>query len=126
MTQNGSEGNKEEVIKRVTQSIRDKFWPLDKSFHKLLSRDDQLQKVVEMGWEAAATFSQQRCRLHLTKPHDDVNIVESWWMDVVDEVEHQPNFIFGVSPALVKWGNGYGQDMGNSLVIVKSKVVSGT
>jgi hypothetical protein len=122
---NGSEWKKREVITRATKSICARFLPLDKSLHKLLSRDDQLQQVVEMGWEAAATFAQQRCRLNLQPPANDIKKVESWWMDVVEELEYRPNFIFSVSPALIKWGNGYGQGMANSLVIVKSKVVSG-
>jgi hypothetical protein len=111
-------------IERVTESICNRFWHLDKGFYNLLSQDNQLKRMVETGWEVAAIFAQQRCRLSLVFPHN-ADSIEDEWVDVVEELENRSHFIFSVSPALFKLGNGYGQDFEDSLYIIKSKVVSG-
>jgi hypothetical protein len=83
--------------------------------------------MVEVGWEVATNFAQQRCRLELwtQQPHANNTATDEGRVDVLGRLDNRTNFIFTVSPALLKWGNGYGQDLEQSLVIVKSKVVLG-
>jgi hypothetical protein len=127
MTQEYHHRERKALVKRVAKSIRESLAPsaTDNSLDKLLSKEEpQLQKVVETGWEVAATFAQQRCRLELwtAQAYDNV---ESRRVDVRGKLEDRPNFIFTVSPALLKWGSGYGKDLEQSIVIVKSKVLLG-
>ena len=126
MSQEGSGGRKERTIMKVTDELRSQFIDLTTD-HRL---DGHLRRMVETGWEVAATLAQQRCRLDLwtSYPHGSRNSVEGWPVDAFEDLDNRPvgphSFIFTVAPALLKWGNGYGQDLEKCLFIVKSRGLS--
>lgn len=111
---------------RVTEALRSRFIILTTD-HCL---DDHLRRMVEIRWEVAATLAQQRCRLDLwtSHYHGSSNSVEGWPVDAFEDLDNRPvghhSFTLTVSPALLKWGNGYGQDLGKCLFIIKSRGLS--
>jgi hypothetical protein len=113
---------KEQQIKRINQVITDRFQYSAPALHGVLLKDRQLKKLVAKGWDVATTFAQQRCHLRLTFPEDAI-LVEDELVDVVEEVSHWQPFVFSVSPSLLKFGNGYGQDFDDRLCIVKAKII---
>jgi hypothetical protein len=113
---------RERRIKRINQMILDRFESLAPPLHGALSKGGQLKKLVAKGWVVATTFAQLRCNLRLTCPQV-ANLVDDEMEDVVDQVNHWSGFVFCVSPALLKLGNGYGQDFEDRLCIVKAKTI---
>lgn len=113
---------KEQQIKRINQVITDRFQYSAPALHGVLLKDRQFKKLVAKGWDVATTFAQQRCHLRLTFPEDAI-LVEDELVDVVEEVSHWRPFVFSVSPSLLKFGNGYGQDFDDRLCIVKAKII---
>lgn len=121
-----SQGRKERTIVKITKALHSKFKRLTTD-NRL---DDDLRRMVEIGWEVAATLAQQRCRLDLwtSHPRGTSNSVDGWPVDAFEDLDNKPvrphSFIFTVSPALLKWGNGYGQDLEKCLFIIKSRGLS--
>lgn len=116
-----TQAEREQQLKRITQSVLDRFQYLAPALHGAL-RGGQFKKLVAKGWDVATTFAQQRCHLRLTFP-EDVLSIDDESVEVVEEVSHWPAFVFSVSPALLKLGNGYGQDFEDHLCLVKAKVI---
>ncbi|PVH83063.1 hypothetical protein DL98DRAFT_585785 [Cadophora sp. DSE1049] len=111
-----------ERVKEITQSFLSKFASLDFELHSSLAKGDHLEKLIGKGWDTAALFAQQRCRLSLTPPVTIENL-SSNWVEVVEEVQYTERAVFGVSPSLLKYGTGHGQNFDTWLCIVKSKAV---
>ena len=124
---------KDKMTRKVTSAICDSlFGDRDRT-------DRHLNRIIESAWEVAAMFAQQRCRLQLWTVHDDdkksrnsINLLQQhqddWPSVALEDVKNPtvgPEILFTASPALLKWGNGYGQDLEKSLFIVKSRVCSG-
>ncbi|KAH7380826.1 hypothetical protein BKA64DRAFT_647664 [Cadophora sp. MPI-SDFR-AT-0126] len=117
-----SKANSTERIEEATQSLSSKSAFLDSQLQMNLMKGDQLKKLFEKAWDAAALFSQQRCRLSLSAPATTGHLT-SPWVEVVEEVQHTENDIFGISPMLLKNGTGHGQSFDTWLCLVKSKAI---
>jgi hypothetical protein len=113
---------REQQIKRINEAILDRFQDLAPALHDVLLKGGQFKKMVAKGWDVATTFAQQRCHLRLTFPKDAFT-VDDELVDVVKEVSHWSEFVFSVSPSLLKLGNGYGQHFEDRLCIVKAKII---
>ncbi|KAH7336642.1 hypothetical protein BKA65DRAFT_596594 [Rhexocercosporidium sp. MPI-PUGE-AT-0058] len=113
---------KGERVKEITDSILSRFIYTDYELHTILAKGDQLERLVRKGWDAAAIFAQQRSRVQLTTP-DTFEHLEGDWVDVFQEVHYTERAAFAVSPSLVKYGTGYGQNFDAWLCIVKAKAI---
>ncbi|KAH6702862.1 hypothetical protein BKA61DRAFT_681071 [Leptodontidium sp. MPI-SDFR-AT-0119] len=111
-----------ERVKEMTKSFLSRFGSSDYHLHTSLAKGDQLEKLIGKGWDAAAIFAQQRCRLHLTIPETLENL-NCDWVDVVQEVPYTERAAFAISPSLLKYGTGYGQNFESWLCIVKAKAI---
>ncbi|KAG4433613.1 hypothetical protein IFR05_010916 [Cadophora sp. M221] len=111
-----------ERVKEITKSFLSRFLLSDYQLHTSIAKGDQLEKLIGKSWDAGALFAQQRCRLHLTVPETFENL-NCDWVDVVQDVQHTERAVFAISPSLLKYGTGYGQNFESWLCIVKSKAI---